>query len=77
MWPPKPHEIAIFKQVILFILYSAVISNYTFLLIVFLKEWNARYTKLIRDGKTSTFPVIGPPKESKHKLKFNCLLCQV
>lgn len=41
------------------------------------KAWKERYTRLLVDGKTDTFPVIGPPRQSRRKHKFDCPLCNV
>jgi transcription factor C subunit 7 len=40
------------------------------------KAWHARYWRLLTQGKTAEFPVIGPPRKSK-KVLFNCLKCGV
>lgn len=43
----------------------------------FKKSWTERYTKLLVEGKTDTFPVIGPPRQSRRKVQFECLKCGV
>lgn len=42
----------------------------------FHKAWHARYHRLLTEGKTEAFPVIGPPRKSR-KVQFNCLHCGV
>lgn len=47
-------------------------------LAIFQEQWALRYTRLLRDGKTDTFPVLGPsPQASRRKEPFHCLKCGV
>lgn len=43
---------------------------------VFKKQWNARYTRLLTEGKTGTFPVI-KARPTPEKAKFRCPKCDV